>query len=85
MDVDAEGPEARDLQRLGGEAAGSKLDGGQVEDGEQAGFRGATTEGAQEKGTAAGGRVRPENSQEGMEQTPKGGADGQARTGMSYT
>ena len=71
--MDVEGPRAQNLQRLGGEADGSKLGGGQVEDSEQAGIRGVA-EGVQEKRSAAGGRVGPENRQEGIEQVLKGGA-----------
>mmetsp|Transcript_69623 Transcript_69623/g.157392 ORF Transcript_69623/g.157392 Transcript_69623/m.157392 type:complete len:92 (+) Transcript_69623:1151-1426(+) len=56
-DVDAEGPEAQDLQRLGGEAASSKLDGSKVEDGEQAVIGGVAVERVQEKGSAAGSRL----------------------------
>ena len=46
-DVDAEGSGAQDAQRLGVEAAGRKLDGGRVGDGEQAGIGGVAAEGVQ--------------------------------------
>lgn len=80
-DADAEGPGTHDLQRAGGEAAGRKLDGGQVEDGKQTSFSDVAAEEMQKERSAAGDGVGPENCQESMEQVLQGDADGQAAGG----
>ena len=65
------------------QAPGRQLDGGQVEDGEQASAGEGTAEGTQEKRGAAGGGIGSKDGLERVEQAHQSPVDGQAAAGRA--